>query len=70
MTKVEEAIFEKKAEREFRSHQQSPLGRDFRAFRYRFDHPATDPDFESRFNETFPGAPGSPTWLDRKFGGA
>ena len=67
MTPQEEYKFEKKAARHFRSHQELPLGRDWRAFRYRFDVPATDHEMQSRFDDTFPGAPLSPGWWDRKF---
>ena len=67
MNKAEEAKFEKKAEQHFRGHRGSPLGRDFRAFRYRFDCPACDSQFQSRFNQTFPMSPGSPGWYEKKF---
>ena len=69
MNIAEEAAFEKKADQHFKGHRGSPLGRDFRAFRFRYDHPATDQDFQSRFDETFPDSPGGPRWLDKKFGG-
>jgi len=69
MTPAEEYKFEKKAEQHFRGKQELPLGRDFRCFRYRYDCPATDQDFKSNFDKTFPEAPGGPRWLDKKFGG-
>jgi len=69
VNKAEEAAFERKADAHFRGHRGSPLGRDFRSFRYRFDAPTNDPDFKSRFDRTFPDAPGSPNWFQGKFGG-
>jgi len=69
MTPQQEAAFERKAEQHFKGHRGSPLGRDFRAFRYRYDVCATCEKFKSRFDATFPNAPGGRGWWDRKFGG-
>ena len=63
----EEAEFERKAEKMLRGHRGSPLGRDFRAFRYRYDVSPRDPEFVRRYDQTFPDAPGSPSWWARKF---
>lgn len=68
MTPQEEAIFEAKAEKMLRGHRGCPLGRDFRAFRYRYDVSPLDEDFASRYDQTFPGAPSSPEWWERKYG--
>ncbi len=67
MNKAEEAAFLKKEEQHFKGHRGSPLGRDFRAFRFRYDCPATDGGFQSRFDETFPDAPLSPGWWKKRF---
>ena len=63
----EEAAFERKAEKHFRSQRELLPGRDFRwnVFRFRDE----DDGFRSRFDETFPAAPGSPEWFKQKFGG-
>ncbi len=70
MTPAEEARFERQVEKEFRSHRELPNGRDFRWNTYRFlDQGGNDIDrFRDNFDETFPDAPGSPGWFEKKFG--
>jgi len=62
----EEAVFEAKAEKHFRGHRGLQNGRDFRwnVFRFRDE----DQAFKGRFDDTFPDAPGSEKWFDKKFG--
>ena len=50
-----------------RGQRELPNGRDFRCFTERF-RTDTDEEFEKRYNDTFPGAPGSPEWWEKKFG--
>jgi len=66
MTREEEARFEAKAEKHFRGQRELPPGRDFRwnVFRFRDE----DETFRKRFDQTFPDAPGSEKWFERKFG--
>ena len=66
MTPQEEAVFERKAEKMLAGHRQAPNGRNVFAFKMRY---LDNDSYKSRFDQTFPGAPGSPEWLDRKFGG-
>jgi hypothetical protein len=60
-----EAAFERKAEQHFKGHRGLLPGRDFRwnCFRFRDE----DDQFRSRFDRTFPDAPGSPGWWEWKF---
>jgi len=66
MTEAQERAFEAKAEREFQGHRGLQNGRDFRwnCFRFRQE----DDDFRKRYDDTFPDAPGSPEWFEKKFG--
>ena len=66
MTPQEEAATERKIEQMLKGHRQAPDGRDYRAFRYRFEPPATDPGFSKRYDETFPDAPGSVGWWAKR----
>ena len=63
-----EIAFEKKAEAMLRGQRELPTGRDFRCFTERFRSDVGNDDFERRYHDTFPGTPGSPEWLERKFG--
>ena len=67
MTPQQEAAFERKAEKHFQGHRGLIDGRDYRwnCFRFRDE----DDEFRSRFDDTFPDAPGSPGWFEKKFGG-
>jgi hypothetical protein len=65
MNAREEAIFEKKAEAMLAGHRQAPNGRNVFAFKMRY---LDNDTYKSRFDRTFPGAPGSQEWFDRKFG--
>jgi len=64
MTPEQERQFEIKAEKMLQGHRQAPSGRDYRAFMFRFRD--EDDDFDERYNNTFPDAPGSPAWWARK----
>ena len=64
----EEAAFERKAEKMLKGYQPPPDGRDFRCLKER-DRADMGPDFEKRFDDTFPDAPGSSAWFKKKFGG-
>ncbi len=67
MTPLQEHNFEKAAERELNGHRGLQNGRDFRwnVFRFRDE----DQAFKDRFDDTFPDAPGSEKWFEKKFGG-
>lgn len=65
----EEAVFEKKAEQHFKGHRGLQDGRDFRWNVERFRTDVNNDEFDRRFDETFPGAPGSPEWWENKFNG-
>jgi len=69
LTEAEEARFEKKAEAMLRGQRELPAGRDFRCFTERYRLDVLNGEFDKRYDETFPGAPGSKEWFDRKFGG-
>ncbi len=66
MSAHEEAAFEKRAEKHFQGHRGLLPGRDFRwnCFRFRDE----DKEFRKKFDDTFPEAPGSEKWWERKFG--
>lgn len=64
MTPQQEAAFDRKAEKHFRSHREIPNGRDFRWNNYRFDLVNTPAgraidNFRNNFDSVFPDAPGS-----------
>ena len=67
MNAQEEAAFDKKAEKMLSGYREFPNGRDFRCFKGRDRTDFTD-DFRTRYDETFPDAPGSPGWFKKKFG--
>ncbi|MBT4876372.1 MAG: hypothetical protein HON48_14345 [Desulfobacula sp.] len=73
MTAAQERAFDIKAEKHFRSQREIPKGRDFRWNTFRFEahgKPGERPidKINENFDDTFPEAPGSKSWLDRKFG--
>jgi hypothetical protein len=68
VTIAEEAKFERNAEKMLKGQRELPAGRDFRAFKGR-DRADMGDDFEKRFDDTFPDAPGSSAWFDKKFKG-
>ena len=57
MNAQEEAAFDKKAEKMLSGYREFPNGRDFRCFKGRERTDFTD-DFRTRYDETFPDAPG------------
>ena len=59
MTRHEEAVFEAKAERHFRSHRELPRGRDFRWNTFRFNNEADLAHYRHNFDRIFPSAPGA-----------
>lgn len=59
MTREEEAVFEAKAEKEFRSHRGAPNGRNFLAFVERFHGGKVKENYDMGMCRTFPDAPGS-----------
>lgn len=63
----QEAEFERKAEKMLKGHRLPPPGRDYRCFHER-ERSDTTEDFRQRFDNTFPDAPGSPQWMEKKFG--
>lgn len=67
MTKDEEARFEAKAEKMLAGHRGLQDGRDFRWNVYRYRDEQTE-DFKKRWDDTFPGSPGSPEWWEKKYG--
>ena len=69
MNEAQEKIFEAKAERMLAGQRELPAGRDFRCFTERYRLDVNNGTFDSRFDNTFPGAPGSKEWFDKKFGG-
>lgn len=69
MTPQEEAVVERKQEAMLRGQRALPPGRDFRCFTERYRLDVLNDEFDKRFDETFPGAPGSKEWFDRKFRG-
>ena len=68
MHKKQEEIFERQAEKNLRSQRELQKGRDFRCFTGRERTDLTE-DFRRRFDNTFPGAPGSKEWIAKKFKG-
>jgi len=66
MTPQQEAVFERKSEKMLAGHRGLQNGRDFRwnCFRFRDE----DQAFKDRFDDTFPDAPGSEKWFEKKFG--
>jgi len=66
MDRTSEAQFERKAEKMLAGHRQAPNGRNVFAFKMRY---LDDKTYKEKFDDTFPGAPGSKEWFDRKFGG-
>jgi hypothetical protein len=68
VTQADETKFEREAEKNLRSHRELPNGRDFRCFTQRERTDLTD-DFKKRYDDTFPGSPGSKEWWDAKFKG-
>jgi hypothetical protein len=67
MTPAQERAFKVKAEKMLKGHRMFPNGRDFRCFTERF-RADNNEDFREKYDETFPDAPGSPGWFDKKFG--
>ena len=63
-----DAIADHKIEQMLRSHRTVPDGRDFKAFSPLHAHKRDD-EFVDQYNDTFPGAPGSPEWWAKKFEG-
>lgn len=65
MTRLDEAKFNRRVEKEMQSHRGLQNGRDFRwnCFRWRDE----SSDFQTRFDQTFKGAPGSSEWFETKF---
>lgn len=57
MTPQQEAAFERKAEKHFRSHRELPVGRNFWAWNRDKDN-AADEKFRENFDSIFPDAPG------------
>lgn len=57
MTRQEEAAFEAKAEKHFRSHRELPNGRDYRF--NRSYNKKDDEKFKKNFDAIFPNAPGA-----------
>lgn len=68
VTKAQEFISEQAAEKRLRSQRELPNGRDFKCFKQR-ERTDFGPEFEKRFYDTFPDAPGSKAWFDKKFRG-
>ena len=64
MTPGQEAVFERNANRYFRSHREIPNGRDFRWNSYRYDNYHSQDGrpilrFRNNFDSVFPDAPGA-----------
>jgi len=68
LEKIQEAQFERNAEKMLRGQRELPAKRDFRCFTGRERTDLTE-DFRIRFDNTFPGAPGSKEWIAKKFKG-
>lgn len=68
-TAADERAFEAKAERELSGHRGLIDGRDYRwnCFRFRDSELGANKSFSSKFDETFPAAPGSPDWFSKNF---
>ena len=60
----EEAAFEKKAEKMLAGHRMPPDGRNIFAFRMRS---LDNSNYRENFDNTFPDAPGSPGWFEKRF---
>jgi len=58
MTRQEEAAFEAKAEKHFRSHRDVPSGRNFHTWEHEHD-PEAEKKYRSNFDKVFPNAPGA-----------
>lgn len=56
--KYTEAVFERKAEKMLRGQRELPNGRDFRCWTERFRSDTLNDDFDQRYDDTFPDAPG------------
>jgi len=59
MTRAEEAAFEKRVEKEFKSQRALPNGRDFRWNQPHHHAVAGDKEFRNNFDRIFPNAPGA-----------
>ena len=58
MTPAEEAAFERKAEKHFRSHRPTPAGRNVATWELRHQ-PESEKRFREKFDDVFPNAPGA-----------
>ncbi len=67
MLASEERAFEAKAERELSGYRSPPDGRDFRAFKERDRTDINNEEFDAKFDNTFPDAPGGPQWVAKQF---
>lgn len=59
MTADESDLFDAQVEKEFKSHQTVPSGRNFLAFTERFHKGDVQKRYDMGFCRTFPGSPGS-----------
>jgi hypothetical protein len=65
MTAAEEAVFDKKVEQDLGGHRGLINGRDFRWNTFRYQKPPEAVSEE--FNKTFPHAPDSPEWWNKRY---
>jgi hypothetical protein len=68
VTQAEENAYINQEEKKLKSHREIPSGRDYRCFKER-GRADMGNDFEKRFDNTFPDAPGSDDWFRKKFKG-
>jgi hypothetical protein len=59
MTPEEERKFEVKAEKMLKGHRQAPDGRNFMAFRMRFESEEDMENYRKNYDRIFPDAPGA-----------
>lgn len=59
MTKAQEAAFDKRVEKEFKSHRELQNGRDFRWNQPHWHATAGDQAYRDNFDKIFPNAPGA-----------
>jgi len=69
MTPEQELRIERKMEQMLKGKREIPPGHDYRWQRFHAEpKPHKQVDFRKQFDDTFPGAPGSPGWYKKKFG--
>lgn len=67
LDRLAEAEFERRAEKHFQGHRGLLNGRDYRWNVFRWITDEERDAYRENFDNTFPDAPGSPGWFEKKF---